>query len=58
MRTNDFGSSCLLRDDKGTLLECIMCCRASGDTIDKEDVDEVQERVVGKVTPEVIDLCQ
>jgi hypothetical protein len=33
-----------------------MRCRALGDAIGDEDVDEVRERVVGKVTLEVVDL--
>lgn len=56
VRTSDLTSSRLTRDDVGTLLACIMRCRALGDAIGDEDVDEVRERVVGKVTLEVVDL--
>ena len=56
VRTSDLGSSRLPRDDADTLLECIMRCRALGDAMGDEDVDEVRERVVGKATLEVVDL--
>jgi hypothetical protein len=56
VRTSDLESSRLLRDDVDTLLECVMRCRVLGEAIDDDDVDEVRERVVGKVTLEVVDL--
>jgi hypothetical protein len=56
VRTSDLASSRLPRDDAGTLLACIMRCRALGDAIGDEDVDDVWERAVGKATLEVVDL--
>ena len=56
VRTSDLASSRLPRDDAGTLLVCIMRCRVLGEAIGDEDVDEVRERVVGKVTLEVFVL--
>lgn len=56
VRTSDLASSRLPRDEAVTLLACIMRCRALGDAIGDEDVDEVRERVVGKATLEVVDL--
>jgi len=48
-RTRALASSCLPRDEElGTLLGCIIRCRGLWDTIGDEDVDEVQEHVVGK----------
>jgi len=50
-------SLCQLReykdDDAGTLLVCEMHHQVLGDAICGEDVDEVQERVVGKATLDV-----
>ena len=57
VRTRAFASSRLPRDEElGALLACIIRCRALGDAIGDEDVDEAQERVVGKATLDVVDL--
>ena len=56
-RTRALASSRLPRDEElGALLGCIIRCRGLGDAIGDEDVDEVQERVVGKATLDVVDL--
>jgi hypothetical protein len=50
-------SSRMPRDeDLGALLACIIRCRALGDAMGDEDVDDAQERVVGKATLDVVDL--
>jgi hypothetical protein len=56
--TSDLPSSRLLRDGADTLLACIMLstCRALGDAIGDEVVDEARECGVRKATLEVIDL--
>jgi hypothetical protein len=59
VRTSDLASSRLLRDDADTLPACVMRCRVLvlGDAIGDEDADELRERVVGKATLDVVDLC-
>jgi len=57
VRIRALASSRLVRDEElGALLACIIRCRRLGDAIGDEGVDEVQERVVGKATLDVVDL--
>ena len=57
VRMKALASSRRARDEElGALLACIIRCRGLGDAIGDEDVDEVQERVVGKARLEVVDL--
>jgi hypothetical protein len=57
VRIRALASSRFARDEElGTLLACIIRCRRLGDAIGDEDVDEVEGRVVGKATLDVVDL--
>jgi hypothetical protein len=58
VRTSEDASSRLLCDeDVDTLLACMVRCRGLGDVKGEGVVDEVRDRVVGKVTLDLLALC-
>ena len=58
VRTREDASSRLLCDeDIDTLLACMVRCRGLGDVKGEGVVDEVRDRVVGKVTLDLLALC-
>ena len=58
VRTREEASSRLLCDEEiDTLLACMVRCRGLGDVKGEGVVDGTRERVVGKVTLDVLALC-